>query len=163
MRHPDSEYDARLWVQNTLRARARRPETRWFLAAGLVVTIALAVMEIAWPTADLPPFYLFLPLTSSLSPFAREAFLTNKGFKAFDEFEQQALLIALRRAYLIALLLLSAVVVWLALVQHAEWPMPQTKHQWFVIGCALLVTIASLPVLIAEWTVPFPVADDQID
>ncbi len=160
MRHPDSEYDPRRWMEHTLRKRPRRPETRWFLATSLVLTIVLAAIEVASPTDHFPPFYIFLPLAASLSPFAREAFLTEKGFSLFDEFEQQALLTSLRRAYLVALLLLAVVVVWLALAQHAGWPMPQTTHQWFVIGCALLVIVASLPILIAEWTVPFPDAGD---
>jgi hypothetical protein len=163
MRAADSEYDPRRWFEGTMRRRPRRRETRWAMLVGLAfVVVALAAIVIRpGGIGPLAPVFVLLTIASTMSPFTREAFLTDKGFAAFDEFERQALLMAARRAYLIDMVVVATVFGWLAVGQRLGWPIPQLWDQWLALGAALLLIMAALPALIAEWTVPYPDVEDQ--
>lgn len=161
MRAPDSEYDPRRWHEQALKRRPRRREARWVMLFGLLFVVAWPVLDLMTPGVNATPLLMLLIVGSTLSPFTREVFLMDKGFAAFDEFERQAMLMALRRAYLIALSIMAALFAWLAVGQRWGWLLPHLAHQWFTLGGALMVTLASLPALVAEWTVPFPDAEDQ--
>ena len=161
MRAPDSEYDPRRWHAGTMKRRPRRRETRWTMLLGLGLVAAAPVIDLLKPGAGVMPLFSLLFVACSMSPFTREAFLVDKGFAAFDEFERQALLMALRRAYLVDMVLIVALFGWLSAGQRLGWPIPHLAHQWFTLGGALLIVMAALPALIAEWTVPFPDVEEQ--
>lgn len=161
MRSPDSQYDPRKWHAEIMKRRPRRRETRWVMLLGLMFVVLGPAIDLAKPGgASLTPSFMLLIVGSSMSPFTRQAFLVDKGFASFDEFERQALLMALRRAYLMMLALIVALFAWLSAGQRLGWPIPATAHQWFTLGGALVIVLAALPALIAEWTVPFPDAED---
>ncbi len=160
MRAPESEYDARRWYASTLKPIPRRRWLRWAMTLQLACVIAAPVLSLAKPDSHVLLALMLLVVGPSLSPFGREAFLVDKGFATFDEFEQQALLTSLRRAYSMSLILIATVFAWLTAGQGLGWPTPQLTHQWFTLGCSLLIVMATLPTLIAEWTIPLPDNED---
>lgn len=161
MRSSDSRYDSRRWQADSRRRRPRRREARWAMLLGLVGVVAMPVIDLVKPGGNTFPLLMLFIVGSTMSPFTRKPFLSDSGFAVFDEFERQALLMALRRAYLISLVIVCAIFAWLCVAQRFGWPMPDRPHQWFTLGTALLIVMAALPVVIAEWTVPFPDPADE--
>lgn len=159
--------DFRKWAEEDFKRRPRRASTRWVLAAGLALLIALPVIEMMSPGdpsrvfPNVMPMAMLLVIASMMSPFSREAIFTERGLSTYDEFERGALLAALRRSYLVLLLVVAALFVWLALGTRFGWPLPTLARQWTAIGFALLIAMLALPATFAEFMVPMPDPDDD--
>ncbi len=160
-------YNIRKWQANEIKQRPRRYWVRWGMSAGLlfVLTIPVLAMVGAYDRGtvlpNVVPMSMLLLITSLQSPFTREAWLSPAGFATFDEFERTALSDAMRRAYLIDILVVSMLFVWLMLASRLGWPMPATTSQWGAIGYATVMTMLTLPVLFAEFMVPMPDPEDE--
>lgn len=160
MPNPDSEYDPYRWHGYTVDRSRRRGRLRWVMLAGLVTMAAVPVILMLWPDVSVIPLLAILPIAAMFSPFDRAALMSQTSFDTLDEFEQQAMLRALRHAHISNIALISLLFTWLAVAQHAGWPMPVHPDQWYQLGIAVVLVIALLPVFIAEWTVPFPDTDE---
>lgn len=148
-------------------SRRRNYATRWLLTFGLVLNMALAAKEAVWPGDPqrlFPDTWLMLwpvIIASFLSPYARAPILSDRGFQSYDEFERAALLIALRRAYLVVLLAVVAVFGWLTVGARLGLALPTLPRQWSAIGFALMFLMLTLPATFAEFMVPMPDPDDE--
>lgn len=162
-------YDARKWFAHTAKRRPRRSWVRWAMAGGLAMLAAMPVVEMIAPgdpgraMPDVVPFAVLLAGATACSPFMREAFLTARGFATFDEFEQAALLAALRRACLFDVIVVGTLFLWLAVAANAGWPLPVLARQWGAIGLALVTMMVVLPATFAEFMVPMPPVGDEIE
>ena len=160
-------YDFRKWYAGSMRKRPRRYWVRWGLTAGLAFVLAipvLAMLGIGERSAIVPnvmPMSMLLFISSLSSPFSREAWLSPCGFATYDEFERNALLEAMRRAYLADLNIVTALFLWLMAASRAGWSMPVTSGQWGAIGFATVMTMLTLPIIFAEFMVPMPDPEDQ--
>ncbi len=160
-------YDIRKWSATGTQRRPRRYAVRWGLALGLASVLAIPVFAMLG-TAEhdgivphVMPFSIVLFVSSIGSPFTREAWLSPRGFATYDEFERAALSDAMRRAYLIDILAVSALFLWLMIASRLGWPMPVTSSQWGAIGYATVMTMLTLPILFAEFMVPMPDPEDE--
>lgn len=160
-------YDPIAWAQNDLdRQQRRRAGMRWALVFGVAMLWILPVVEMidpGDPDALFPPGFFFsvipLMLATQRSPFARDSLRFHRASTWIpDEFEHAALGQASHRALGVALMLLLAFFGWMTAAAHAGWPVPSLPRQWFALGMAMILTIAMLPALIAEWTIPLPPA-----
>ncbi len=160
-------YDVNKWAANEMKHRPRRYWVRWGLVVGLAFVAAIPVFEMLTPgDADgvfpnVMPMSILLVVISFSSPFARQSWLTKRGFETYDEYERDALLAAARRAYLVNLIVIGLLFLWLTFAVRAGWPMPHTYRQWGALGYATVMTMLSLPIIFAEFVVPLPDAEDE--
>ncbi|APX67214.1 hypothetical protein V3I01_14385 [Sphingomonas sp. gentR] len=163
----DDGYDANEWAANAMKHRPRRYWVRWGLVGGLAFVAAIPVFEMLTPGhadgvfPNVMPLSVLLITTSVSSPFARQSWLTKHGFERYDEYERDALLAAARRAYLVNLIVIGLLFLWLTFAARAGWPMPQTSRQWGAVGYATVMMMLSLPIMLAEFMVPLPDAEDE--
>lgn len=160
-------YDINKWVANESKRRARSPKLLWVLIAGAALALAAPVIELL-DTEDergLVSILIFIPLLIALSrsPFARDSWATRRGVGSYDEFERDALAHATRRAYAVLLGVASALMGWLWIAPDLGWPAPQTQQDWSAFGFAFLFVGGALPVIFAEWMVPFPPEGDEME
>jgi hypothetical protein len=127
---------------------------------GLVAMALVPVVMTVWPDASVIPLLVLLPTAAMLSPFDRAGLMSKANFDLLDEFEQNAMLTALRRAHVANVVMIIMLFLWLAISQQAGWPTPNSREDWYRLGAAAVLTMAMLPVFIAEWTVPFPDTDE---
>lgn len=158
--NPDSEYDPYRWHGYTVDRSLRRRQTRWLMLLGLVAMALVPVVMVCWPDVSVIPLLVTLPTAALLSPFDRAALMSKVSFDQLDEFEQNAMLTALRRAHVANIVMIMLLFLWLAVSQQAGWPIPDSWEDWYKLGAAVVLTMAMLPVFIAEWTVPFPDTDE---
>lgn len=167
MRAPDSEYNPRRWQANGAE-RPRREHTRWVLLVGLLFVMAVPVIAMLRPGSldrllpNLGPLSMVLIMGSTMSPFTQNAFMTERGLAKYGEPARTALLTAMRWAFLADILLVAGTFVWLAVGQTSGWPLPHQPSQWTAVGFALVITMAMLPMLLAEFIVPMPHGENQI-
>lgn len=160
-------YDINKWSANEMKRRPRRYWVRWGLVGGLFFIVTIPVMEMLAPGnangvfPNVMPMSILLVVTSASSPFARQSWLTKRGFERYDEYERDALLAAARRAYLVNLIAIGVLFTWLTFAARTGWPMPHTYRQWGAIGYATVMTMLGLPIMFAEFMVPMPDAEDE--
>lgn len=167
MRAPDSEYRPNRWRLDRPDRKVRKRWGRWGLAVGVGVSLTLlvsdTVLNVPAQRSLMPELLLVeLPmlLATNLSPFARDTWLTRRGLEQYDEFERAALSRATLVAYaalfigIASLLMLLAAALWFG---NTVTMTPRLLMLW-AMG---VVSIGfCLPALVAEWTVPFPDAED---
>ena len=164
------DYDSRRWTGRYAPGE-RPPElggpqaerhryVRWMLLVIIVLTLVLTITPfLAHDGAGQTPTSPFILLSLSLvasgrSPFAR-------GLRSdYDEFERQALLQAYKRAYAGIVGLLLVAFGWFAVASGRGWPMPRDGWHWASWAAALLVIASNLPVMLAEFAIPFPDQED---
>lgn len=158
-------YDSRRWTGRPAPGEkssecANRPyrnrTLRWWLVGVVVLAIGLAVAQV-WQDVGLNFGALViagLSAASGRSPFARA------NYRDYDEFEKQALMQAHHRAYTTMMVLALTAMGWCALASHYGWPMPRQFSDWATWAAALLVIGTNLPVLLAEFAIPFPDQED---
>ena len=163
-------YDMRLWAAESMRLRERRPGTRWFLLLGVAVLVLAPAIEMFDPGDPADPFPAYvgagaLPLIGGISwsPFARETWITARGRATFDEREQVAMAGAFRRAHAATLVLLVALFACAVLATSLGVRLPHLTREWTALGIAVVMLVATLPVIFAEWTVPLPPAADDTE
>lgn len=167
MRAPDSEYNPHKWQANGPERRRSR-YTRWVLLVGLLLVLAvpvIAMLEPGSPDRLLPnvaPLSMLLIVGTATSPFAQNAFMTERGLATYREAERAALLTAMRWAFLADILLVAGTFVWLAVAQTLGWPLPHQSSQWTAVGFTLVIAMAMLPMMLAEFIVPMPDDENQI-
>ncbi|MFE8585701.1 hypothetical protein ACFX59_16565 [Sphingomonas sp. NCPPB 2930] len=160
-------YDIHKWSANEMKRRPRRYWVRWGLLGGLGFVAAIPVMEMLVPGdangvfPNVMSMSMLLVATSLSSPFARQSWLTKRGFESYDEYERDALLSAARRAYLVNLIVIGLLFTWLTFAARVGWPMPQTYRQWGAVGYATVMMMLILPIMFAEFMVPMPDAEDE--
>lgn len=163
---PDG-YDMRRWQTQIGKDRRRRAGTKWLILLSLLLMFAMAVVDLVDPFPDrhgLPNLFgVLMPavVAASLSPFARESWLTAKGRESYDEFERHAYARATLRAYLVFLGVVGAAFAYLWAAATLRWPLPLGPRGWATWGIVLLVTGAALPLLVAEIMVPIPPPEEE--
>lgn len=159
-------YDIRKWTANEAKRRPRRRFTGWAILLAIALSLGLAFIATffhnpfgpRWP--DLATIWLPM-LPTMTSPFARETWFTDRGVATFDEFERAALFRATTRAYLIYIFGVAAFLGWLWLGTQQGWSVPDTPHASGTWCLAALGIAVSLPVAVAELTVPFPPTSEE--
>ncbi|WP_375395665.1 hypothetical protein [uncultured Sphingomonas sp.] len=167
MTTPPERYDYLKWHANARRRRPRHRDTRWTLTVVLaaMLTFVIVATILNDPTRPFFPPFLIIPMpmivATNRSPFARDTWLTERGLQQYDEFERAALGRATTRAYLSLVLGLTAVLLLAALALDVGERITITPGLFLIWATAVPVLAFTLPVLIAEWTVPMPDAEDQ--
>jgi len=159
-------YDFRKWAANTAAKRPRRAHTRWTLAvlfAAMLTWLAIATFTSTPEDRGVPGvIFIWAPIAMTSSPFARDTWLTTRGLEQFDEFERAALARATSRAYLLFVLGVPAALGLVAAQLHFGAAIAITPRLLVIWAMAVLAIGLTLPVLIAEWTVPIlPPAESE--
>lgn len=134
----------------------RHRSLRWWLL-GVVVTALLVAIAQVWLNigeAFAPMFVAGLSIASGRSPFAR-------GRRApYDAFEMLALMQAHRRAYVAISTVAVMALGWCAVASRYRWPLPHSFWDWATWAAAMLIVASNLPVMLAEFAIPFPDQED---
>lgn len=158
--------DFRKWGEEEMKRRPRRPWLRWSLVGGLAFVVLIPVTHMLSPGdarmfPQVIPLSILLMVSAMQSPFTRDTIFTRRGFAKFDEFERAALHEAIRRAYLLSVVVIGAVFAWLMIAARVGLPVPTTMPQWGAVGYAIVITMLVMPAIVAEFTVPMPDIDDE--
>lgn len=157
-------------VQWSYRQRASRKRSRailWFGALGIVVAIAMPILEMLDTVEDEQRTAAFLPfaillIVPVMSPFGRSRLsIGAREEPDFDEHERAILARAgaVSHQWTVGLILLSFI--WFYLASRNGWPMPSTPMDWSSWGFGLVSIALTLPVLFAEIMVPLPPAEEE--
>lgn len=157
-------YDINKWTANEAVRRPRRYWARWGLVGGLLLVLAIPIVEMTTPSdrghpwPEVAPLSMLLIISGLFSPFVRRSWLTQRTIGAG---ERDALSLAARRAYLVGTVGIAILFVWLAWTSYVGGFVPQTPRQWLAIGYAVVLVLLALPATFAEFLVPIPDRHDD--
>jgi hypothetical protein len=159
-------YNPEEWMKSDVRHRPRSRSARWWLLAAFVTAIGGVVAAPFYSdvAGDQPFIALPLAMLSVIglyqSPFSRN-FLIGDQAAHYDEHETMVLMKAAQAAfrYIILLMLLFAAWCWAGASEGVT--APKRGFDFGALFYGTLWGLTTMPVLLAEWSLPLPREGDE--
>lgn len=161
-------YDFHKWVENEGLNR-RTPWLRRVYAAPFLLFPASIAIELgdgfgsAW-VAILGPLFGVAGVVCAFavagSPFLRDTWRSWKSAPVLDEHERLVIAQAQAKSYAVLAAAIMAALLYSQLARGFGWWLPRAADL-NELYLPVIVMIGILPIVIAEWTVPLPPADDE--
>ncbi len=165
------EYHSRAWTMNQTVKRSRN--IRWFLLVYVAVLVGLMIGCLTGIfnntssfgiTGVITFFTVLLMNQSPFQPTPLKSKWAQGGIRHLpDEFEIQAFQSAQSKAFVPIGLTILVVFFWLGWSSERAWVHPQGLTSWLILGWSLAFFAMILPSTIAEWSVPFPENDTDVE
>jgi cytochrome bd-type quinol oxidase subunit 2 len=154
-------YNAEEWLHDDVRNRPRSRSARWWLLAALLAAIGGVIAAPFYGGAQNGEQFIALPLAVLsviglyLSPFSRDLLIGDQNAH-YDEHEQLILLKASQKAFRLMVLLMLIFATWCWAGADGGVTAPRRAFDFSALFSGILWGITTLPVLLAEWSLPLP-------